>query len=831
MRRNRNRVISDKFMLFLSESILRRFDYNHAVVTKGRFIYIGKGVNKMSTQLKGLASIEKIIQEMTVEEKALLITGGSPFHSQAMPKYGIPALYMIDSCGGVNEREYLVEAVYQKLAAQAEAAGTPLDREKNGYMGGLLQAFGALKKMATAAPQGQQQEAPHPGAAYPSGIAYGATWDPELVKKSSAVLADEMMSRGIDIVLGPDINIQRDPRAGRLAECISEDPFLTGKIGAAQVEGIEGEGLLTDVKHFAANSQETDRLGVEEHISECALREIYLPAFKACADAGASSMMSAYNKVNGKPCAMNDWLLEKILRGEWGYDGFVISDWGASYDQAAAAAAGPDLTMPGPRGVKVIEKAVADGVLPMEKLDNCVRRFLKGVLKAPVMTGRKQDYRADEAMRVTEEAARSGMILLKNDGTLPLLMDEHVVFYGKRSRNYASSVGSIYVKSDWATNPYDRAAELLGAERVSFEKAAKDTACWIVTVGADTQEGADRRDLSLDEESVAAMEAALREANATGGKVVLVVNAAGPVDLSAWEEKVNAILCPFYNGGMGGKAVTDTLFGLNNPSGKLPLTWPKRLCDIPSYRNFPGKNKEVWYGEGIYVGYRWYDEREIRPAYPFGHGLSYTTFALHSLDVPETADIEKSNVSVSLKIKNTGSLAGAQVVQLYIHDRHARIDMPKKQLKAFQKVFLEPGEEKEVTFTLSQADFACYSMELAQWITQPGIYDLFIGTSAEELPLHAKLHVRCKNPFGYSDRTGVGAIAADERALTAVNGIIGADLRMIAKVALDYAPDTPFGAIWNGEVMKKHFVNHSIDGKQAEEMRSKLQEIFDTIEI
>ena len=282
---------------------------------------------------------------------------------------------------------------------------------------------------------------------------------------------------------------------------------------------------------------------------------------------------------------------------------------------------------------------------------------------------------------------------------------------------------------------------------------------------------------------------------------------------------------------MGGKAVTDTIFGLNNPSGKLPLSWPKRLCDMPSYRNFPGENKEVWYGEGIYVGYRWYDERKISPAYSFGYGLSYTDFMLSGLSVPAKTDLDKGDVSISLKVKNTGKFAGAEVVQLYVHDRHTRIEMPKKQLRAFQKVFLKPGEEKEQTLTLSKADFACYSMELKDWVTQPGIYDILVGTSSDNLPLHAELCVRCRNPFGYGDRTGTGQIAADERALSAVNEIISGDLRMIAKVILDYAPDTPFGTVWNGEAMRNYLAERGITKDQADTMRARLQERFDGIEI
>lgn len=785
----------------------------------------------MSIKLKDRVSVEKLIEVMTVEEKALLITGSSPFRSKAMEKYGIPAMYMIDTTSGLNERGWAVEAVYQKLASEAEQAGTPLDREKNGSMGGLLAAFAGLKKMMSQVSIGKETEKNHPYAVYPAGISYGATWNPEVVRKASASNADQMSSLGIDMILGPDINIHRDPRSGRLGESVSEDPVLTAKIGVAEVKGIEQEGVLSAVKHFAANSQETDRMGVDEHISERALREIYLPAFKACADAGAASFMSAYNKINGRPSAQDDWLLTDVLRKEWRYEGFVVSDWGASYDQVEAAAAGTDLTMPGPRGVKIIEKAVHEGRLSMEQLDNCARHVLRGILRAPCFTGNRKSFSMEEAIRVTEQAAQEGLILLKNDGTLPLSRETKVACYGRRSSEYAYAVGSIHVKSDLATNPYDRIREIVGEGRVTFEAADTDTTCWIVTIGADAQEGADRKDLELASEDKAALEAALVEAETYGGNVVAVINAVGPVNLTPYESRLNAILCPFYNGMMGGKVVADAIFGLCNPAGKLPTTWPKRVQDMPAYRNFPGENKEVWYGEGIYVGYRWYDERDIAPAWPFGHGLSYTRFNLHDLSVPQIVPVEEEPVQVRLKVRNVGSMAGSEVVQVYVHDCHEGIDLPPKQLKTFAKVYLEPGEERELILSLLKEDFACYSMELRQWVTRPGKYALLVGTSSRDLPLKATLQIRCCNPFGYGDRTGVGVIVGDPRALAAVNEVTGADLRVVAHAALDYAPDIPFGNIWHGEAMQKVFLERGVTAEEAAAMRAELQRRFDEIEI
>jgi len=269
----------------------------------------------MATKLTDHASVEKILQEMTISEKARMVIGGSPFHTEAMPEYGIPAMFMIDSCNGLNSMEYLGEKVYAKLAAEAEAAGTPLDREKNSYMGGLLIALGALKKMAAAG--AGSKTSPKPFGCYPPGIAQGSTWNPEVIEACGRELAREMSSYGIDMILGPNVNIHRDPLCGRLGESYTEDPFLMSKLGPALIKGIQGEGIIACAKHFAANNQEKDRMGVEEHVPERALREIYFPGFKACVDAGCRTLMSAYNKLNGMPSAMNKWLLTDILRNEW----------------------------------------------------------------------------------------------------------------------------------------------------------------------------------------------------------------------------------------------------------------------------------------------------------------------------------------------------------------------------------------------------------------------------------------------------------------------------------------------------------------------------------
>lgn len=782
----------------------------------------------MATQLTDYASIEMILGEMTLEEKARLVIGGSPFHTEAIPKYGIPAMYMIDSGNGLNSLEYIGEKVYAKLAADAEVSGHPLDREKNGYMGGLLIALGALQKMAAAQAASGAKPSPKSFGCYPPGIAQGSTWNPDVIEACGKELAKEMSSYGIDMILGPNVNIHRDPLCGRLGESYTEDPFLMGKLGPAYINGIQSEGIMACAKHFAANNQEKDRLGVEEHISERALREIYFPGFKACVDAGTRTIMSAYNKINGTPSAMNQWLLTDILRKEWGYEGMVVSDWGASYDQVVSTSAGTDLTMPGPRGIKCIVDAVKKGIMSEEKLNECVRNVLRVVVDSTAMTGKRHMLDRAASLEAMENVLREGMILLKNDGTLPLSTNTSVAFYGKRSKKITiCPAGSSNVDTDLATCPYNRAVELLGYENVTFGNSTDATKYWIAVIGADGREGADREHLEMDEDDKLALEQAIQEADATGGKVIIVINATGPIDLNAYEDRVSAILCPFLPGIQGGKIIADAIFGLFNPSGKLALTWPRHIYDCPAYKSFGGENKEVWYSEGIYVGYRWYDARHIEPAYPFGYGLSYTTFDITDVSVPAQVNVEKEDIPVSISVKNTGSMAGSEVVQVYVHDVECKFDRPEKELKGFQKVFLHPGEEKTVTIHISKADLAGYYMEFSEWITQPGEFDILVGTSSRNIAFTRRVDVTCKDPFGWNGRAPIGKIASNPQVVEIINNIIEDDICIICKVALDFAPDKSIHELWSGTNVQGVLKNK---GWSDEVIAAKYQQIMDAFD-
>lgn len=755
----------------------------------------------MATKLTDERSIEKIIQEMALEEKALVVTGGAPFRTEAQEKYGIPSTLWLDGGTGFNQGQYAMQLAYERAIERVKEQGQRPDRESFGGIGGLLMGIRDRNEHPDEELPGLPSSADH--GCYPPGIFLGASWNADAIEACGRALGEEMNYRGVDVLLGtPNVNIHRDPRNGRLFEGYSEDPFLVSQLAPAFVKGIRSGGVIADVKHFAANNQETDRIGVNEHIPERALREIYLPGFEACVKAGCETVMSAYNSINGIPCAQNPRLLGTVLREEWGFDGVVVSDWSAAYDQVAALQAGNDLAMPGPRGIRSIIKAVHEGQLSEETLDRSVRRILRLILKMPAMAGRKQTYDRGAGLRAAERIAQEGMILLKNNGVLPLKKNVRIAFLGKRSRDFAAyGAGSAEVESGLITNPFDSMCDLIGPENVSFGEAKPGTSIWIVTVGANGQEGADRRDLSIDEDDAFALEQAIGEAGRNGGKVILLLNTEGPVELTDFIDRVDAAVCAFYPGMLGGKVFCDLVLGTVVPSGKLPLTWPRRLRDCPAAFNFPGENKEVIYGEGIYVGYRYYDIKGIRPLFPFGFGLSYTSFGITGLALPATADLEAGDLNVSVTIKNTGSRDGKEVIQLYTSHSGGRLDRPVKELKAFRKVFLKAGEEKTVTLTVTKAALAAYSTALSRWVTEPGAYTILVGTSSAEIAQAGTVTVTCEDPFLLTEESRVADIAANKRAVGLIDSLTGLDFAAIAGKAKIIDPQVGFREVWSGDIV------------------------------
>lgn len=734
----------------------------------------------MATQLTDHDSIERILSEMTTEEKARLVTGGSPFTTCAIERFGIPSIRLLDGGTGVNLVQY-----YGDLLTRLRI------NSQNGVEIGMFGTIssGTIKRILIKLDKGQplnekeqtiyntaceelQKIIPDtkaPGA-FPTGMLLGATWDRETVRQCASAVGREMDAYHVDVVLGsPNVNLHRDPLNGRVFEGYSEDPCLTAQLAPEFVKGIQEEGLLANVKHFAANNQETCRHSVNVRVSQRALQELYFPGFRACVQTGGvKSVMSAYNRINGESCAMNRWLLTEVLRHDWGFDGFVVSDWGAAYNQAKALCAGNDLDQPGPRNIQPILDAVASGALPIQTLDERVRHILYAIVQTPAMRGRRhltidRDYSRNAAHRCAEE----GIVLLKNNGLLPLNEKTAVAFVGDGSLRFnETGDGSTEVYTDQWTSLYRSVAEIAGSSRTFFGLSALEKAdVVVVTVQSPGQEGSDRTGLCLPADQLCLLKETIRQAKALHRRVVTVLNVAGPVDVSSFEADVDAILCVFFPGMEGGRAAAEILYGRINPSGKLPLTFPVAYEDCPSFGNFPGCAGEVFYGEGIYVGYRYYEKRQIKPAYAFGFGLSYTNFTISGLTLTHNrmnADRDE-RICATVRVRNIGRFAGKEVVQLYLSAVNPTLDKPVKELKAFEKIFLKQGEEKLVSFTVTREMLQSFDPEYDTWACEAGLYRILIGNASDNIVCTADFRVSCNGIYSYSPRTCLKTLYDDSR--------------------------------------------------------------------
>ncbi|MGW0480416.1 glycoside hydrolase family 3 C-terminal domain-containing protein [Nonomuraea sp. NPDC003214] len=643
------------------------------------------------------------MKDLTLAEKASLTSGSDTWHTTAVRDV-VRALTLSDGPHG--------------LRRQDESAGDAL---------GLTRSV--------------------PATCFPPAVGLGSSWDPELARLVGATIAREARAQGVDVVLGPGVNIKRSPLCGRNFEYFSEDPRLSGVMGAALVDGIQSLGVGACVKHYAVNNQETDRMRISADVDERTLREIYLPAFEHIVREAAPYMvMCAYNKVNGVYASQNRWLLTEVLREEWGFDGLVVSDWGAVADRVAALEAGLDLEMP-PTGTDAeIADAVRDGRLPEEVLDRAVGRLLRlasRVPAAPATTG----WDADAHHEVARQAARASAVLLKNDGdVLPIAPGRKVAVLGELARtpryqgHGSSHVVPTRLDSAWES----LAAALDGAvfaagyrldgqadpelEREAVEAAAgADVAVLFLGLPDSAEsEGFDRTGVDLPGDQTAL----LRRVAKTGVDVVVVLSNGGVVSVSGWQDAASAILEGWLLGQAGGSALADLLLGTHSPSGRLTETIPHRLADVPSHLHFPGGDGHVVYGEGRYVGYRHYDTLDVDVAYPFGHGLSYTTFAYSGLEARETGANEWQ---VEVTVTNTGSRFAHEVVQLYVAFDEERPTRPRHELRGFAKIGLEPGASERVSFTLTGRDLAWWSASRGGWRIDPGAFTVEVGASSRDI--------------------------------------------------------------------------------------------------
>jgi beta-glucosidase len=612
-----------------------------------------------------------------------------------------------------------------------------------------------------------------PGTAFPAPVAVAATWDRSLAQQYGAALGAEAKAKGQNILLGPMVNIVRVPEGGRNFETFGEDPYLTSQMAAAEIRGIQSQDVIAEVKHYAANNQEAERVKVSAEVDERTLREIYLPAFEAAVkDGKVGSVMAAYNKVNGNFSSENAHLLKDILKGEWGFDGFVVSDWGATHSTVEAANNGLDMEMPTGEffGDKLMA-AVKEGRVTQATIDDKVRRILRvvtrfGFLEQPARVG-PLDYKSQA--EVGRRVAEAGVVLLKNEkGILPLDVNsfKSIAVIGSSADSAASGGGgSARITPLNPISPLGAIAKRIG-KRATFRflkfvagsdlsktdpatsgtgllADATDLAktCDVALVFARDfeTEGVDRANIVLGTQQ----DELIKEVVKANPRTVVVLNTGCMVLVERWADTVPAIVQAWYPGQDDGEIIADVLFGNVNPSGKLPITFPKMRQDtgITTPDQYPGVNGLGHYSEGVFVGYRHFDKQDITPQFPFGHGLSYTSFEYSNLKLSRTKIRPNESVSVEVEVKNTGSRDGAEVVQLYLQDVTASVPRPVKELKGFEKVLLKRGETKLVRMNLDPRSMAYYDPTKKQWVVEPGNFKVLIGSSSRLIRLMTQFEV------------------------------------------------------------------------------------------
>jgi len=677
--------------------------------------------------------VNEILAQMTLEEKASLCSGADFWNTKSISRLGIPSIMMTD--GPIGLRKQVAEVDHL----------------------GLNQSV--------------------PATCFPSGSALACSWDRELLKNVGKAIAEECKAEGVSILLGPAVNIKRSPLGGRDFEYYSEDPYLSSELGIGYVNGVQSKGVGTSLKHYAANSQETNRLTIDEKIDERALREIYLASFEnVVKKAQPWTVMCAYNKINGVFASENRCTLTDILKEEWGHEGFVVSDWGAVNERVDALASGLELEMPSSQGIgdqKIVE-AVKSGKLSKEALDHAVARLLRVILTAaenldPDAAYDKQSHH-DLAAKVEEEC----IILLKNDNNV-LPFSKHGTYavigsFAKLPRYQGGGSSHInptkmdvpfeelqksapdarFIYADgyapdgdvdmFADSAFVSASNEPDSERIrQAQMAASDADAAILYVGLPESyesEGFDRIHMRLPEGQIRLIQAVAQVQK----HVVLVLHNGSSIEMP-WLPDAEAVLETYLGGQAVGKAIADILFGDANPCGKLAETFPEKLSDTPCYINFPGDGRTVEYREGIFVGYRYYDAKQLKPMYPFGYGLSYTTFEYRKISLSSDRVNENDTVTVKVSVKNNGSRAGKEIVELYVRDPECSVLRPVKELKGFEKVLLQPGEEKIIEFALDRRAFAFYSEEMHDWVVESGKFVIFAGSSSDNLPLETTLYV------------------------------------------------------------------------------------------
>ena len=666
--------------------------------------------------------VEEILAELTLSEKAALVSGADLWHTVAVQRLGVPAIMCSDGPHG--------------LRAQMEGQDH----------GGLLDSV--------------------PATCFPTASALASSWDVDLIREVGGAIGREARHFNVSVVLGPGINMKRSPLCGRNFEYFSEDPYLAGELALALVDGVQSQGVGMSMKHFAANNQEDDRLRVSSDVDERTLREIYLPAFERIAKAGSPwTVMCGYNKVNGVYCSENHWLLTEVLRDEWGWDGVVVSDWGAVHDRVAALRGGLDWEMPPDleRSPAAVEEAIRSGQLEPNVLDTSVCRMLTLIARGAAVHATEDAIACDAHHELSRRAAAASIVLLKNEANiLPLGNEGSVAVIGEFARTPRfQGAGSSQVNPTRVDVLLDELTTVLGAHRVTFaggygiDDVSNDDAllgeavtlaggagvvvCVLGLPASYESEGYDRTHIERPDSQSRLLTAVL----AANPRVVVVLVNGSVVRMADWVDRVPAIVECWLGGQAAGGAIADVLAGVSEPGGRLAETVPVALNDIPSTLNFPGDSQHVRYGEGLFIGYRAHDRLGQPVTFPFGHGLSYTTFDLTDLAVELGGRVEDGDltVTVSVTVTNTGNRRGSQVVQAYVTDNESSVVRPVRELKGFAKVDLEPGLSERVTIELDQRAFSFWSERSHRWSVERGDFTISVGTSSRQLPLSQLLMI------------------------------------------------------------------------------------------
>lgn len=657
-----------------------------------------------------------IVSEMTLYEKVMLCTGKDFWNMNGVSRLGLPEICMTDGPHGLRKKD-------------ETKTGSSLDNSI-------------------------------PTTCFPTAVTTACSWDKELLYKMGEALGEECLQEKVSVILGPGVNMKRSPLCGRNFEYFSEDPLLAGEMAASLINGVQSKGIGTSLKHFAANNQEARRMKINTVADERTLREIYLPAFEtAVKKAQPWTIMNAYNRLNGEYCSDSEWLQTKVLRDEWGFEGIVVTDWGAANDRVKGLKAGNDLEMPGSGAYNTnkLYNAVLSGELDEKVLDETVDRLVDLILKGKENL-REYKYDKEAHHELAKDIAAASMVLLKNeDNILPVSKKKKIALIGEMARSPRyQGAGSSNINPTKITNAFeafinegytplyapgytkknDKPNYELIADAVETAKKADVAVLFIGLTENYESEGYDRDCLDIPEAHTELLEAVC----AVNDNVVVVLSGGSPI-IMPWLRRVKAVLNGYLGGQASGAAAAEILTGKVCPSGKLAETYPLSLLDTPCFENFPGALRSVEYRESVYIGYRYYDSAEKDVLFPFGYGLSYTEFKYSGLKISKKKIKDTDTLTVSFKVKNIGDRAGAEIAQIYVSDSESTIFRPKKELKGFEKIYLEAGEEKTVSVELSKRAFAYYNVNINDWHVESGEFEILVGASSRDIRLTGKVNV------------------------------------------------------------------------------------------